>query len=282
MCCAGGCFYALNAPISKLLLGRVSPSMMAAFLYLGCGFGMAIVQLAGTGRESHEERLTKMDLPYTLAMIVLDIAAPIALMLGLERSSAESAALLNNFEIVATSLIALLIFKERISKHLWVGIGLVTLSSAILSTRGAGGVSLSVGSLFILLACVCWGFENNCTRALSSKSPLQIVVVKGIFSGLGALLVALISGEAFPTAADVVGTMFLGFVAYGLSILFYIYSQRELGAARTSAYYAIAPFVGVLLSWVIFREAPTVSFLIALVIMIAGTIMVTKDAAESE
>lgn len=217
MCCAGGCFYALNAPISKLLLGRVSPSMMAAFLYLGCGFGMAIVQLAGTGRESHEERLTKMDLPYTLAMIVLDIAAPIALMLGLERSSAESAALLNNFEIVATSLIALLIFKERISKHLWVGIGLVTLSSAILSTRGAGGVSLSVGSLFILLACVCWGFENNCTRALSSKSPLQIVVVKGIFSGLGALLVALISGEAFPTAADVVGTMFLGFVAYGLS-----------------------------------------------------------------
>ena len=99
---------------------------------------------------------------------------------------------------------------------------------------------------------------------------------------MGALLVALISGENFPTVADVLGTMLLGFVAYGLSILFYIYSQRMLGAARTSAYYAIAPFVGVLLSWVIFREAPTVSFLIALVIMIAGTIMVTKDAAESE
>ena len=136
-----------------------------------------------------------------------------------------------------------------------------------------------MGSLFVLQACVCWGFENNCTRALSEKSPVQIVVVKGIFSGLGALLVALISGENFPAVADVLGTMLLGFVAYGLSILFYIYSQRMLGAARTSAYYAIAPFVGVVLSWMIFREVPTGSFLIALVIMIAGTVVVTKDAA---
>ena len=69
--------------------------------------------------------------------------------------------------------------------------------------------------------------------------------------------------------------LLLGFVAYGLSIVFYIYAQRELGAAKTSAYYAIAPFIGVALSLVIFTEIPSLYFLIALVIMIAGTWVVT-------
>lgn len=153
----------------------------------------------------------------------------------------------------------------------------MTLSSAILSMQGMDSLVFSTGSLFVLLACVCWGFENNCTRVLSSKDPLQIVVVKGVFSDLGALIVALLSGERFPAAGDLLGALLLGFVAYGLSILFYIYAQRDLGAARTSAYYAIAPFVGVLLSWLIFREAPSMAFLIALVIMIAGTVVVTKN-----
>lgn len=208
-------------------------------------------------------------------MIFLDIAAPIFLMLGITRTSAASASLLNNFEIVATSLIALLIFKEAISKKLWLGIFLVTLSSIILSLQDAEGLSFSAGSLFVLAACVCWGFENNCTRMLSSKNPVQIVVIKGIFSGLGSLIVSMLLGESFPGVWPLLLALLLGFVAYGLSIVFYIYAQRELGAAKTSAYYAIAPFIGVALSLVIFTEIPSLYFLIALVIMIAGTWVVT-------
>lgn len=268
-------FYALNAPVSKLLIDRVPPTMMAAFLYLGAGVGMAVLQLARPGFTSGEERLTRGDLPYTVAMVVLDIAAPIALMLGISRTSAANASLLNNFEIVATSLIALLIFHERITEKLWLGIGLVTLSSLILSVADISSLSLSAGSLLVLAACVCWGFENNCTRKLSSKNPLQIVVVKGIFSGAGALVIALVTGESLPGLMGILGAMALGFVAYGLSIALYIYAQRELGAARTSSYYAVAPFVGVALSLVIFAEIPPVSFLVALLVMIAGTWVVT-------
>ena len=274
-------FYALNAPVSKLLIDRVSPTMMAAFLYLGAGVGMAVLQLARPGFASGEERLTLSDLPYTVAMVVLDIAAPIALMLGISRTSAANASLLNNFEIVATSLIALLIFHERITGKLWLGIGLVTLSSLILSVADISSLSLSAGSLLVLAACVCWGFENNCTRKLSSKNPLQIVVVKGIFSGTGALVIALVTGESLPDMMGILGAMALGFVAYGLSIALYIYAQRELGAARTSSYYAIAPFVGVALSLVIFAEIPPVSFLVALLVMIAGTwVVTTADQAD--
>ena len=270
-------FYALNSPLSKLLLNEIPPTMMAAFLYLGAGFGMSLFQLieSRSGLAAREQKLTRKELPYTVGMVVLDIAAPIALMIGISQTSAANASLLNNFEIVATSLIAMLIFREAISPKLWVGIGLVTLSSVILSFQDVSSFSFSIGSLFVLAACVCWGFENNCTRMLSSKNPVQIVVIKGIGSGLGSLVIALATGEAFPASVSILLALGLGFVAYGLSIVFYIYAQRELGAAKTSAYYAIAPFIGVALSLAIFRESPSVSFIAALVFMIVGTWVVT-------
>lgn len=276
--------YALNAPLSKLLLADVPPMMMAAFLYLGAGLGMFILSLArrASGHPSTEKHLSRRDLPYTLGMIVLDILAPIFLMIGLMRTTSANASLLNNFEIVATSLIALLIFKERISKRLWLAIGLIVLSSVLLTLEDTTSLQFSLGSVFVLLACICWGMENNCTRMLSSSDPQEIVVVKGLGSGTGAFIVALLSGEVLPLLSRIPMVLLLGFVAYGLSIYFYVRAQRSLGAARTSAYYAIAPFIGVLLSLVIFRQWPGMLFFAALGIMIAATVLVTKDQNETE
>lgn len=275
--------YALNSPVSKLLLDKISPTMMAAFLYLGAGIGLAIVRLVqrGMGKDQKEKPLTRKDLPYTIGMVVLDIAAPIFLMIGLTRTTAANASLLNNFEIVATSVIALCIFKEAISKRLWAAIVLVTISSIVLSVKDMSSFSFSFGSIFVLLACVCWGFENNCTRMISNKDPLQIVVIKGFGSGIGSLVIALALGEYIPNGIYVICALLLGFVAYGLSIFFYIYAQRYLGAAKTSAYYALAPFIGVALSLVIFREVPTASFVIALLIMIAGTYLASTDITDN-
>lgn len=274
-------FYALNSPLSKLLLQQVSATMMAAFLYLGAGLGMLLLQATqrASGRISRELRLTRRELPYTVAMVVLDIAAPIALMVGISRTSAANASLLNNFEIVATALIARALFHEAISRTLMAGIALVTLSTILLSAQDISSFSLSAGSLFVLLACTCWGLENNCTRQLSGKNPLEIVTIKGIFSGLGSLGIALFIGEPLPALRYILPALCLGFVAYGLSIAFYIYAQRELGAAKTSAYYAVAPFIGVTLSLILFREIPTPWFLAALVVMLAGTWFVTQADA---
>lgn len=271
--------YALNAPASKLLLRGVPPTMMAGFLYLGAGLGMALMGLvrAGTGRGRHEARLTGKDLPFTLGMVALDIAAPIFLMIGLTRTTAANASLLNNFEIVATSLIALLVFREKIGKRLRIAIGLITLSSILLSVEDAGSFRFSVGSLFVLAACACWGLENNCTRCLSGSDPLEIVVIKGFGSGIGSVIIGLVIGESLPGWADIVKILLLGFVAYGLSIYFYVYAQRDLGAAKTSACYAVAPFIGVLLSFLIFRDLPGPLFWAALAIMVAGTWLVNRD-----
>ena len=276
--------YALNAPVSKLLLRNAPPTMMAGFLYLGAGIGMGILGLvrSRTDQEKKETRLSRKDLPYTLGMIVLDIAAPIFLMIGLKQTTAANASLLNNFEIVATSLIAMLFFREKISRQLWIAIFLITLSSALLTVEDAGAFRFSAGSLFVLLAAVCWGLENNCTRMLSRSDPLEIVIVKGLCSGAGSVIIGLAVGESSPVIRDILLILLLGFIAYGLSIYFYVYAQRDLGAAKTSAYYAVAPFIGVLLSLIIFREIPGITFFIALAIMILGTWLINRDCKKGE
>lgn len=271
--------YAVSSPLSKLLLEKLTPTMLAALLYLGAGTGLVIVGAIQkkTSAVQKEKPLTKKELPYTVGMIVLDILAPISLMAGLTMTTAANASLLNNFEIVATSIIALCVFKEKISKRLWIGILLVTIASVLLSIEDLSSFSFSVGSIFVLLACVFWGLENNCTKKLSSKNPLEVVVIKGFGSGIGSFMIAVIIKEFSFDFWYVIFALLLGFVAYGLSIFFYIYAQRYLGAAKTSAYYAISPFIGTALSLVIFREIPSVLFLIALAVMIAGTCVVSKD-----
>ena len=273
--------YAANSPFSKILLEFMPSTMMAGFLYIGAGVGMGFVyllrRLKGRAAGYENESFTRADLPYTLAMIVLDIAAPIFLLFGLSHTTAANASLLNNFEIVATALIALAVFKEKISARLFTGILFVTLSCTLLSFEDLSGLSLSFGSVFILLACVCWGIENNCTRRLSSKDPLVIVLLKGTFSGLGSVIIAFIIGERITVLWSVFAVLALGFVAYGMSIFFYVHAQRTLGAARTSAYYAVAPFIGVLISLLIFRDIPEITFFIALAVMALGAWLCAKD-----
>lgn len=271
--------YAINVPFSKMLLGYVEPTMMAAFLYLGAGSGMFVYSIASrvTGKTTPTEPLTKKELPYTIAMVVLDIIAPILLMFGIKSSHAANVSLINNFEIVATSLIALFFFKEVISKRLWIAITLVTVASVILSFEGAGSFEFNIGSLFVFGACLCWGIENNCTRMISNKSPIEIVVIKGIFSGLGSLIVALVIGESIPSIIWVLCVLLLGFVAYGLSIYFYVMAQKDLGAAKTSAYYSIAPFLSVAFGILILGERPAIQFYVALAVMIISTYFMIKD-----
>ncbi len=266
--------YAVNIPLSKVLLEFAEPTMMAAFLYLGAGVGLFF---CGVFTKEKGEKLTKAELPYTIGMVVLDIAAPILLMLGLQYTGSANASLLNNFEIVATSLIAFFAFQEKLSKRLIVAIALVTAASVTLSFEGTGSLQFNTGSLLVIGAACCWGLENNCTRMLSNKSSVQITTIKGVFSGLGSLTVALIVGEQIPGAVWVLAVMGLGFVAYGLSINFYIKAQKNLGAAKTSAYYSVAPFLGVLFGVLLLRERPGIQFYIGLAIMVFATVLMVRD-----
>ncbi len=272
--------YAINIPASKALLSHVGPTMTAAFLYLGAGLGLLVYNLAAKRFQKGGKNapLTKKELPYTIAMVVLDIAAPILLMLGISRTNSANVSLLNNFEIVATSIIAMAVFHEVISKRLWLAILLVTAASVVLSFEGHDAFSFNKGSLFVLGACTCWGLENNCTKMISNKSSTEIVTIKGIFSGTGSLIIALLIKESLPSLKWILTILLLGFVSYGLSIKFYIMAQKDLGAAKTSAYYSIAPFLGVALGMLVLGERPAFQFYVALVIMIVSTVLMVKDS----
>ena len=211
------------------------------------------------------------------AIISGGILAPIILMISLQNTPASTASLLLNFEGVGTTLIALLFFKEAISRRAWTAILVITLASIFLSANFKGGFGLSLGALGIILACVLWGLDNNFTRNISGKDPLAIVAWKGLVAGTFSFFLALFLGNSLPSVTTILYTLLLGFVSYGLSTMLFIRSMRGLGAARTSALYGTAPLAGVLLSIVIFGEFPSFLFIIATILMIGGALLLINE-----
>lgn len=273
--------YALSTPFSKLILEDLSPTFIASLLYLGAGIGMGIIAFIRMKFTDHDyERFTKSELPAIIGMILLDILAPIILLFGLNMTNPENVALLNNFEVVATAMFAFFIFKEAIPRRLRIAIILVTVASIILSVEDISAFKFNFGSLLVLLAALSWGLENNLTRRLSLNDPLMVVVIKGIFSGLGSLVIAFSLNEVTLNIQLMLLTLLLGFVAYGLSIFLYVTAQSKLGAAKTSAFYAFAPFVGAILSLIIFKEVPGINFLIAIIIMAIGSYFASTEKKE--
>ncbi len=273
--------YALSTPFSKLILDDLSPTFIASLLYLGAGIGMGIIAFLRMKFTDHDyERFTKSELPAIIGMILLDILAPIILLFGLNMTNPENVALLNNFEVVATAMFAFFIFKEAIPRRLRIAIILVTVASIILSVEDISAFKFNFGSLLVLLAALSWGLENNLTRRLSLNDPLMVVVIKGIFSGLGSLVIAFSLNEVTLNIQLMLLTLLLGFIAYGLSIFLYVTAQSKLGAAKTSAFYAFAPFVGAILSLIIFKEVPGFNFLIAIIIMAIGSYFASTEKKE--
>ena len=273
--------FGASTPVAKLLLGEIEPILLAAFLYIGSGIGLTL--FGGLRRvigqpASIEAQVSKTDVPWLIgAVFAGGVAAPILLMFSLRDTPAATASLLLNFEGIATALIAALVFKEALGRRIWLAICCITTASVLLSWNTGGEWGLSVGAVGVLGACVFWGIDNNFTRNISAKDPLAIVAIKGSSAGVFSLILALVLRNPFPDLKIVLGAMLLGSVGYGLSIVLFILAMRSLGAARTSALYGTAPFVGVLLSFLLFRDTPDVLFVISFAIMVVGAALLLGE-----
>lgn len=263
---------ALSPPLCKIVVTDIPPVTTAALLNLGAGVGIGIIGLLAqkTPLIKGEKHLSKSDIPWVIGLSAAEMLAAISMMAGLTLTAASNASLLNNFETVTTAVIALILFKEIVPKRLWFAILLITLGCMIISFQGMESFAFSPGSLLVVLACVFWGFENNFVKRIADKSPVEVVICKGIFPGLGALLIAFILGEQFPDLGTAAAVMALGVVIYGLNILFLVYSERHLGAAKACAIYGINPFLAAIVSCIIFLEIPSPLLIIAFVLMIPG------------
>ena len=275
--------FGASTPFAKLLLGTVDPWLLAGLLYLGAGLGLATVHLSRTALRlpAPEAPLRRTDAPW-LGLVVLagGIGGPLLLMLGLARTDAASASLLLNLEGLATMGIAWLWFRENVDRRLLLGACAILAGAALLSWQGRA--ALDSGGLLIAGACVCWGIDNNLTRKLSSADPMQIAMLKGLVAGTVNLLLALAHGAILPGAAVILAAGVIGFLGYGVSLVLFVLGLRHLGAARTGAYFSLAPFVGAMLAVAMLGEPMSVTLLAAAGLMGVGLWLHLAEQHEHE
>ncbi|GBQ57749.1 DMT family transporter [Komagataeibacter swingsii] len=248
--------FGASTPFAKLLLGGMSPQMAAGLLYLGSGIGLAVVlgARAALRLPSHDEAaLTRADLPCLLGVIATGgVAGPLLLMIGLARSDAASASLLLNMESIATLLIAWLVFRENVDRRLLFGAACIVAGAGVLSWQGHA--AFAPGAPCIIAACLCWGVDNNLSGRLSAADPVRIAMLKGLVAGSVNLCLALVLQHArLPGAGVVAAAGGIGFLGYGVSLVAFMLGLRHLGAARTGAYFALAPFIGAVVSVALFH-----------------------------
>jgi drug/metabolite transporter (DMT)-like permease len=263
--------FGASTPFAKLLTGAVNPWLLAGLLYLGSGSGLAVVHLARKCLKMGDEApIRRRDLAWLAAVIAAGgVAGPVLLMMGLARTSAANASLLLNLESLATMAIAWLVFKENVDRRLLLGAAAILLGAVVLSWRSGAG-HIDPGGLLVAGACLCWGIDNNLTRQLSAADPVRLAMVKGLVAGSVNLMIGLSQHATLPGLPVIAGAATVGFLGYGVSLVFFVLGLRHLGTARTGAYFSLAPFIGALLAILFLREAVTLSLAMAGVLMGVG------------
>lgn len=261
--------FGASTPFNKLFLADVSPVLMAGLLYLGSGLGLSIVFLVRRrGSRQTETMLTRKDMPWLGGAILSGaIVGALLLMFGLAQTPASTASLLLNMEGVLTAVLAWLVFRENADRRVVLGMLFILAGGLVLSWQGGADAVPLPGALLILGACLCWAIDNNLTQKVAASDAFQVAAVKGLIAGTFNTLIAFGLGVTLPPVGTVLAAMSIGFVSYGLSIALFVLALRNIGTARTGAYFAIAPFVGALLSVLLLREP------IGMVLLIAGLLM---------
>jgi len=274
---AAALLFGATAPLSKQLLGSVDPQLLAGLLYLGAGLGLAGIRFArnAIGLSSAETPLRRADMPWLAAVIAFGgILGPLLLMLGLQRTDAASGSLMLNLEGLATMAIAWLVFRENVDRRLLIGAFAILLGAVVLSWQGQISnrqrVSLDAGAAFIAAACLAWGIDNNLTRKLSSSDPVEIALAKGLAAGVVNIGIAFARDAQMPPIGTAGVAALIGFLGVGVSLVLFVVALRHLGAARTGAYFSLAPFIGALVAIGVLHEPASLKLLLAGLLMALG------------
>ncbi len=248
---AAATLFGLSTPLAKMLVGELSPLMLAGLLYLGSGVGLALV--LGTRRMTGAARPISLPRgaaawPLGGAILFGGMLAPYLLMFGLQSTDAASASLILNLEGVLTALLAWFVFDENFDRRIALGMVLIVAGGIALSIQSVLAPGGALGVLAIAAACLAWAIDNNLTRKVSGFDAMPIACAKGLVAGSCNLALAWLSGGTRPTAGAALAAGVLGFVGYGASLTLFVMALRRLGTARTGAYFSVAPFVGAMLA----------------------------------
>ena len=264
--------FGITAPFSRILLGSVTPQLLAGILYLAAGLGLGAVHLgrAVLGIPAPEAPLRRGDLPWLAAVILFGgVVGPLLLMLGLAQAGAALGSLLLNLEGLMTMAIAWLWFRENVDRRLLLGALAILAGAAVLSWTGSR-IVFQAGVLYIAGACLAWGIDNNLTRKLSAADPVVIAMAKGLVAGAVNTVIALLNGASVPAPVTLAGAALVGLFGIGISLVLFVLALRHLGTARTSAYFSLAPFIGAIVAVLILHDPVTYQLLLAGLLMAQG------------
>jgi drug/metabolite transporter (DMT)-like permease len=278
--------FGLSTPFSKLLTGYIHPVALAGLFYLGVFAGLSlywlitqsILKIHGKNNEQAYSPLSGKDLIWLSgATISGGVLAPICLMLGLIQTSGFSASLLLNLEAVATALIAILIFRENAGKYAWLALLSMTIAGVFLTWDSTAGKFNTAGLVLIIIAMICWGIDNNLTRHISDKNPVQISVIKGLAAGSISIAISLIMGAKILPDRNILFALLVGALCYGISLIFFIKALRNLGAYRTAVFFSFGPFIGAIVSLFLLNEWIGWTMLPGMIFMIIGVRLIIND-----
>lgn len=271
--------FGVSPVFCKLLIGDMSPALLAGLLYLGSGLGLQIVLLFQRGNSLRE--LSQLSPRHRLkllgAIVSGGVIAPVSLAFGIKYGSASEVSLLLNLETVATTVIAWLVFKEYIGPYVWSGKVLILIGACTVVLRAEGGASFSLPGLFVVIACIFWGIDNNLTRDVEELSSTVLASVKGLAAGLFTTVLALVVAPGPAALPQVSGALAVGALSYGLSLVLFVEALRKIGAARTATFFSVGPFFGTLLSVALLGERPPLSYWIATSLMLAGIFLLYRE-----
>src|SRR5215470_5893845 len=284
---ASAALFGISTPAAKVLVGSIDPAVLAGLLYCGAGVGVAAMRrLAPRGSGSAnapQVALARADIGWlAFAIAVGGIAGPLLMMWGLARTDGATASLLLTLEGAATALLAWFVFHENFDRRVALGMLCLAAGAIPLAWSGTPGFAGLVGPLAIIGACLAWGLDNNLTRKVALADPLQIVQLKGHVAGPVNLALGLWAGGSLPQALDIALAAIVGFLGYGLSLALFVVALRHLGAARTSAYFSTAPFVGAVVAVVALGEPVSAGLIAAAALMAIGVWLHVTERHEHE
>jgi drug/metabolite transporter (DMT)-like permease len=265
--------FGASTPVAKELLGELPPITLAGLLYAGSGLGLALLQLFRTFCGTHAAMAwpSRRQWGWLGAAIFFGgVLGPILLMSGLASIAASTASLLLNLESALTAMLAWFVFRENFDWRIACGMAAIVAGSVVLSIGPGGLGGVSPASLLVSAACLCWAIDNNLTRKVSAGDPILIAGLKGAVAGVVNISVSMAIGHAMPRVETVAVAAGVGFLGYGLSLVLFVLALRHLGAARTGAYFGLAPFVGSAVAVLFFGDTLTLQLCIAAALMALG------------
>jgi len=269
---ASAILFGVSTPIAKILIGSVSPVMLAGLLYAGSGLGLLVVfvwRRLGKRAMSISMPRGKEWVWLAAAILLGGIMGPLALMHGLAATPASTASLLLNLEAVFTAVIAWFLFRENFDRRIALGMLAIVAGGALLAWSPAKAMSASTGPLFIVAACGCWALDNNLTRNTSTSDAVLIAGLKGTVAGGVNLTLALLLGQNLPASGTRIAAGTVGFLGYGISLVLFVLALRHVGSARAGAYFSVAPFFGTVVA-LLLGDAITWQLVVAGLLMVSG------------